>query len=443
MYRKSIAIAAALIAISSAICTPSVSNAQVSDVAVNRPHPKRQFYLHNGDRVVFYGDSITDQRMYTLYIESYCVSRFPRMNLSFVHSGWGGDRVTGGGGGDIDLRLRRDVLIYKPTVVTICLGMNDASYRPYFQQGFNTYFTGYRHIIDTLLTKLPGVRITLLTTPAFDDVTHPQGFSGGYNGVLTAYSEGVKSLAREYGLTVTDTNAPLVAVMARSVVADPKLAGKIIPDRVHPGYGGHIVMASAVLEAWNAPETVADISIDAAERTVAKAENTRIYDLEITPEKIIFTEKDDSLPWPIDRDPSKNMDTMLVLQQTDLAASLDRFALQITGLGSTEYKLKIDGQDIGLFSKADLSNGIDLAALPDIPQNKEAAELLALTRKRGNLHNKRWREIQTLHAKNGEEVTADIKKQMDDLDLQEVAAAKAQRLAAAPRAHKYELTAVR
>src|SRR3954468_22824586 len=83
------------------------------------------FYLKDGDRVVFYGDSITDQRLYTTFVETYVVTRFPRMDVSFVHSGWGGDRVTGGGGGSIDARLKRDVFAYKPTVMTVMLGMND------------------------------------------------------------------------------------------------------------------------------------------------------------------------------------------------------------------------------------------------------------------------------------------------------------------------------
>src|SRR5262249_39511167 len=77
------------------------------------------FYLKPGDRVVFYGDSITDQRLYTTFTEAYVVTRFPRLNVTFIHSGWGGDRVTGGGGGPIDLRLQRDVFAYKPTVMTI------------------------------------------------------------------------------------------------------------------------------------------------------------------------------------------------------------------------------------------------------------------------------------------------------------------------------------
>src|SRR5216117_4464636 len=84
------------------------------------------FHLKNGDCVVFYGDSITDQRLYTTFVESYVVTRWPDWKIDFIHSGWGGDRVTGGGGGPIDRRLQRDVIAYKPTVVTIMLGMNDA-----------------------------------------------------------------------------------------------------------------------------------------------------------------------------------------------------------------------------------------------------------------------------------------------------------------------------
>src|SRR3954471_5096687 len=97
------------------------------------------FALKDGDRVVFYGDSITDQRLYTTFTESFVVTRFPKMDVSFIHSGWGGDRVTGGNGGTIDVRLERDVFAYKPTVMTIMLGMNDASYRAFDQSIFDRY----------------------------------------------------------------------------------------------------------------------------------------------------------------------------------------------------------------------------------------------------------------------------------------------------------------
>src|SRR6266700_762101 len=118
-------------------------------------HAQGSFYLKDGDRVVFYGDSITDQRLYTVFTETYVVTRFPNRRISFVHSGWGGDRVTGGGGGPIDRRLERDVIAYKPTVMTIMLGMNDASYRAFDQGIFKTYSDGFRHILEKMKSAVP------------------------------------------------------------------------------------------------------------------------------------------------------------------------------------------------------------------------------------------------------------------------------------------------
>ena len=89
----------------------------------------QEFHLKDGDRVVFFGDSITDQRLYTTFTETFAVTRFPKRNITFIHSGWGGDRVTGGAGGGIAERLTRDVFAYKPTVMTIMLGMNDGRVR--------------------------------------------------------------------------------------------------------------------------------------------------------------------------------------------------------------------------------------------------------------------------------------------------------------------------
>ena len=89
----------------------------------------RGFYLHDGDTVVFYGDSITEQNYYNQWVELYAATRFPWMRVHFYGAGVGGDRVTGGGGGPIDQRLARDVFSEKPTVVTVMLGMNDGGYR--------------------------------------------------------------------------------------------------------------------------------------------------------------------------------------------------------------------------------------------------------------------------------------------------------------------------
>ncbi len=45
------------------------------------------FKLKNGDKVVFYGDSITDQRQYSVIVETFVATRYPHLHVDFVNSG--------------------------------------------------------------------------------------------------------------------------------------------------------------------------------------------------------------------------------------------------------------------------------------------------------------------------------------------------------------------
>ncbi len=420
--------------------TPSVVQAQGK--TAHTTNASKGFYLKDGDRVVFYGDSITEQKLYTTYIESYCVSRFPKKHFTFVHSGWGGDRVGGGGGGPIDLRLDRDVFVYKPTVVTICLGMNDGSYRAFDQGIFDTYVKGYRHILDRLTKEQPGVRITLLTASAYDDFTRPAGFPGGYNATLIAYGKAVADLAKEYKATLADTNAPLVAALTKAHDMDADLSTHVIGDRVHPGPGGHVVMAAAVLKAWNAPDTVADIAIDGKSGKVVKSLGSTISGLSVTPQRIAFTHTDGALPWPIDRDPVNNKDTILMLATTDIEQTLNRYQLKLTRLPAANYALTVDGKDIGTVSRAALEGGIDLAANPALGPNQQANALLTLIRRHNDLHNQKWRSVQVPNSSGGKTITPDIQTKMNDLDQQEADVLKSLPEADMPKAHTVVLTPV-
>ena len=145
------------------------------------------FAVKDGDTVVFYGDSITDQRLYTTFAETYVVTRFPQLHIKFVHSGWGGDKVSGGGGGPIDLRLKRDVFAYQPSVMTIMLGMNDGRYRAFDDAIYKEFTDGYEHIIQSVKADLPNIRITVIDPSPYDDVTRAPNFPGGYNAVLIRY----------------------------------------------------------------------------------------------------------------------------------------------------------------------------------------------------------------------------------------------------------------
>ena len=390
------------------------------------------FSLHPGDRVVFYGDSITDQRLYTVYVETYVLTRFPKLNATFVHSGWGGDRVSGGGGGPVDVRLDRDVIPYQPTVMTIMLGMNDGGYRAFDEGIFATYTQGYQHIVESVQKAYPQIRFTLIQPSPFDDVTRPPKFEGGYNAVLIRYGEWVKDYAQRIGATVADLNTPVVAVLEKANAADPKLAQGILPDRVHPGPDGHLIMAEAILKAWNAPATVTAVEINAAKKRVVNATNTDIDDLASHAHVLSWKQTDGALPMPFD--PS-NPVTALVMRSSDFIQALDQEPLRVTGLKAERYTLKIDDENIGTFTREQLAEGINLAEL-STPMSKQAMTVAALTEKHNTVHFGRWRMIQVpltgISAPH-------LQTALDDLNALDGELVEEQRAAALPKTRTYEL----
>jgi len=390
------------------------------------------FYLKDGDRVVFYGDSITDQRLYTTFTESYVLTRFPRMNVSFIHSGWGGDRVSGGGGGPIDVRLQRDLIAFKPTVLTIMLGMNDGRYRAYDPDIFQQYSSGYESIIQTVKGALPGIRITAIQPSPYDDVTRAPMFAGGYNAVLVRYSQFLAELASRENLTLADLNMPVVTALKKAKSIDPALAQKLLPDRVHPGPAGHLLMAEALLKAWHAPAVVSSVEIDGESKKVAATANTKVTELQVDA-GLTWTQEDAALPMPIDTtDPM----IALALRSSDFVEALDRQPLRITGLSGARYVLRVDGDIAGSFSRQDLAEGVNLAILPS-PMVKQALDAHALTIRRNQIHYERWRHLQVPLQ---EQKLEKLQPALDALDALEVELIAQQRAAAQPRPRRYELS---
>jgi lysophospholipase L1-like esterase len=389
------------------------------------------FAIKEGDRIVFYGDSITDQRLYTTFVETYIVTRFPALNVSFIHSGWGGDRVTGGGGGPIDHRLVRDVFAYKPSVVTVMLGMNDASYRAFDQKIFDVYAKGYQHLVESLKTNLPGVRITLIQPSPYDDVTRKPTFEGGYNQVLIRYGDFVKNLAEKEGAAVADLNTSVVAAVKKATEISSSGAQDLIRDRIHPGPAGQLLMAEALLKAWNAPALVASVELDAASAKIVKEDNTKVDSLHVNG-TISWTQHDLALPMPIDL---KNSGIALAVKASDVEEALNRETLKVQGAPASKYALKIDGEDIAELTKEQLAAGVNLAEL-NTPMNRQAKAVHDLTLQHNNLHFQRWRTMQVPYERRG---YPGLAKAIAGLDALEADMVAEQRAKAKPVPHNFEL----
>ncbi len=394
------------------------------------------FALKPNDTVVFYGDSITDQRLYTMLTEFYVVTRYPTLNVTFVHSGWGGDRVSGGGGGPIDTRLARDVIAYHPTVMTIMLGMNDGNYTNHTEASDTAYYDGYRHIVDSMEKAIPGLRITAIGPSPFDDVTRPFTLQpNGYNSVMVRYSEFLKKYAEDSKLGYADLNTGVVAMLRKANGTDPAVAQKIIPDRVHPSLSGHLIMAEELLKAWHARPVVSAVTIDAGAGKVKDSEFTTISEIHSGP--LTWSETDEALPLPfanmLATDKDKTLD--LAIHSSDVIEALNEEPLRVTGLAAGRYNVMIDGHPVGTYSEADLERGINLATL-DTPMSKQAMTVYDLTGKRLAVHQERWRTLQVPMAALDLVHLDDAMKALDVLDAE---LAVEQRQAAQPVAHVFQV----
>ena len=102
------------------------------------------------------GDSITAQRQHTNFIEAYYRTRYPNLKLHFRNSGIGGNRAS-----SILARFDYDVAAWKPTIVSVELGMNDVGGTE------EVYITGMKELIAKI-RAIPAQPVLISSSPVDD-----------------------------------------------------------------------------------------------------------------------------------------------------------------------------------------------------------------------------------------------------------------------------------
>ena len=350
----------------------------VALTAFTRPTAAAEFPIHDGERVVLLGDSITEQRLYTTVIEAYTLARFPQWKLTFRNIGWGGDTAQGGLG-----RAPRDLLPLKPTFVTIDFGMNDHGYRAYDEGIFKNYIDKQTQLVALL--KANGARVALVTPQPIEE-KRPDPDKDVRNDSLHKMSDGLREVATKEGVLFADQFDPYMAVMLKARQADPAAAigGG---DAVHPGPVGQTIMAWAILKCLGAPAAVSSAELNGSTGKVVAATGCQISDAKVAADVVTFTRKDAALPMPLD--PSAEAVTKLI----PLLADLSRYELKVTGLTAPKYQLLIDDKPAAVFTAQELAQGCNLT-LTAGPITEQTRQLWTLVAEKNNAFFRRWREVQ-------------------------------------------------
>jgi hypothetical protein len=72
------------------------TTAAISLLLTALPCTAADFFLKNGDKVVMIGDSITEQHLYSTYVEAWALTRFPAWDVKLKKNSYFHDRIFGG-----------------------------------------------------------------------------------------------------------------------------------------------------------------------------------------------------------------------------------------------------------------------------------------------------------------------------------------------------------
>jgi acetyl esterase/lipase/lysophospholipase L1-like esterase len=315
-----------------------------------------EYALHDGDTVVFLGDSITAARQYGKIIEDYTLLRFPERKLRFVNAGKGGETAKG----SLE-RLETDVFARGATVVTVAYGINDIGWG---MKADETHKQEYLKAIGELVDRCKARSVRVYICSAAITAETPDKAETGF--LQQMCDEGL-AVAKARGAGTIDVQREMRAVQRRIVEANSHQPDKSKHTRLHVEDGihlndlGQMAMAFAILKGMGAPAEVSSASIDAASGTVSSQEGCRITAIQKSGDGIGFIRSDDRLPL--------NLAPLWMLQgmYIPIGEELNRYMLTVRGLAAGRYELTADGRVLGRWKSGDLERGINIASATGDP----------------------------------------------------------------------------
>ena len=326
--------------------------------------------FQSGDRVAFFGDSLTHAGSYHRFIRDYYFTRYPRIDLKTFNCGNGGGSAQGA-----LFRMDMDLFNFQPNKVFVMFGMNDVDRYCYGVEkpdaenlrrrklALESYAEGMEALIRRLLEAKIEEIVLLSPTPYEEEAEMKEMNLKGTCEALIACREINDRLAEKYGCGTVDLFSPMLAANRRLRETDPaaSLAG---PDRVHPGTPGYAVMAYVILKAQQVPADVFAVTV--ADGTVS-TERCTVSDFRAENGGFRFHLAPSAMPLP--SFPELEEVNALV----PFTRELNRMPLVVRGLETGNYAVEVDGVPVAEASAPVLAEGIGLQLRS--PESEKVGEL--------------------------------------------------------------------
>jgi lysophospholipase L1-like esterase len=305
-------------------------------------------------RLAILGDSITEQKLYSKYIETYLLACSGRSDIRVFQFGWSGERA-----GGFAQRLENDLSVFNPNAATICYGMNDGRYQPFSDEIAEEYESNMRLVLDGL--KNAGVRLVVVGSPGAVDpdfFNRPTVAGDVYNQTLAKLRDIGQKLAGERGMPFANVHDTMTGALAKSKGALGRDYFPFGADGFHPAPAGQLLMAEAFLKALGMDGEIGVITVDMKGPPEASAGH-KIQPAKLPHGKVrVISER-----WPFcfDGDAADSGGNRSILPFTRFNEDLNRFTLKVKNLEAPRAEV-VWGESVKEFSRERLEAGVNLAA---------------------------------------------------------------------------------
>jgi lysophospholipase L1-like esterase len=320
--------------------------------------------LKDGDYVGVIGDSITEQRLYSLFIEDYLLMCQPKANLRATQFGWGGETAPG-----FAARMANDVLPFGPAVATTCFGMNDGGYSPMDDAKAKRYRDGQTSVVEQL--KKSGTRFIVVGSPGavdFDKFRNDPAAAEMYNKTLAGLRDIAKEVAAQQGVAFADVFTPMLEAMKPAKAKYGKDYHVCGADGFHPDRNGHLIMAYAFLKALGCDGDLGTITVNLAGNKAEAAGGHKVLSYDAGAVEV----ESSRYPFCFFGDPASPSSTSGIIEFFPFNEELNRFRLVVADVPAGKSATVTWGNASKSFPAEQLAKGINLAA--EFPVNNPFAE---------------------------------------------------------------------